>query len=127
MVVNCVDVRTQSLVQAYILQIISSKPTIKQSFMTKCVKGREMWQKLPITNPYNTDFEIEIASSKTDLILPVKSKLKLGPKETGYAVLYFLPFPRRAKREVFIFVNESEKEKSKFNHAYMIEVAYEQP
>lgn len=125
--INCVDVRAQSLVQSYLLCIQSEKPKIKQSFVMKCMKGREMWQKLPIKNPYEEDLEIEITSSKPDLILPVKKKLKLKPNEIIHAVLYFLPFPRRAKREVYIFINESKKEKSKFNHSYMVEVEYQQP
>lgn len=95
--------------------------------MTKCFKGREMWQKLPITNPYNELIEVEIMSSKPELVTPIKKRLSLGPKETAHAVLYFYPFGQRAKKEVFIFVNETMKEKSKFNHAYLLEISYEQP
>jgi hypothetical protein len=121
------DVRTQSLVQSYLLCVKSEKPKINQSFVTKVIKGRETWQKLPITNPTDKELEVEIVSSKSDLIIPVKKIITLQPNETAYAVLYFAPFPRRAKREVFIFVNEAAKEQSKFNHAFMIEIEYEQP
>jgi len=113
--------------KSYLLQINSEKPRIKQSFVTKCYKGREMWQKLPVTNPTNEQLVVEVISSKPDLIVPIKRKLTLGPKETQNAVLYFQSYPHRAKKEVFIFVNEAVKEKSKFNHSYMIEVNYEQP
>lgn len=124
-VVNCVDVRTQQLIKSILLQIKSEKPKIQQSFVTKCPKGRDMWQKVPITNPYDTDLIVEVMSSKPELVKPVKSKLKLKPNETVHSVLYFSQFPRRAKREVFIFVNEAKNEKSKYNHAYLIQILYE--
>ena len=122
-----IDVRSQDVARAYLLQIKSEKPKINQSFVTKWTKGKENWQKLPITNPYDKEIEIEVISSKPNLIIPIKKKLKLQPKESSHIVLCFLAFPRKAKREVFIFVNEALSETSKFNHAYMIEVVYEDP
>jgi hypothetical protein len=110
-----------------LLCIQSEKPKINESFVTRIIKGRETWQKLPITNPHNKELEVEIVSSKPDLIVPVKKRIKLQPNETVFAVLYFPPFARRAKREVFVFVNEALSENSKFNHSYMIEIEYEQP
>lgn len=82
---------------------------------------------MPITNPSDIELEVEIMSSKPNLITPIKKKMKLKSHETSYIVLYFLPFPRKAKREVFIFVNEALNEGSKFNHSYMVEVVYEDP
>ncbi|CAI2360854.1 unnamed protein product [Moneuplotes crassus] len=122
--INCVDVRTQTLVQSYLLCIESERPRINQSFVTKCYKGREMWQKLPIINSENRDLEIEITSSKPDLVIPVKQVLTVPAGETLNAVLYFLPFPKRAKREVYIFINQARREKSSFNHNYLLEIEY---
>ena len=123
-VLNCVDTRTKQVIKSILLKLKSEAPRIKQSFVTKCAKGRDMWQKLPITNPFDKEIKVEIMSSKPDLVVPVKPKILLKPEETSHAVMYFKPFPRKAKREVFVFVNEAENEKSKFNHSYLVEVIY---
>ena len=121
------DVKSNDVAKAYLLQIKSEKPKINQSFVTKWTKGKENWQKIPITNPYDRELDIEIVSSKPNLVTPIKKKLKLKPKESTFIVLCFMAFPRKAKREIFIFVNEAMSEASKFNHAFMIEVVYEDP
>ena len=49
-------VKSNDVAKAYLLQIKNEKPKINQSFVTKWTKGKENWQKIPITNPYDKEF-----------------------------------------------------------------------
>eukprot|EP00903_Cladosiphon_okamuranus_P007182 g6974.t1 len=107
--VHLVDVDSMEIVGAWLATATAMPPVVTKSYEVDLPLGRACHKRIAYSNPWNSTRLFRLASSDPTILRPRYESLEVAGGGTGFLRLWFAaPAGIGAKKEAFLFVNDSE-------------------